>query len=98
MPHNIYQTTAEEIITATDAILQKKDGASDEMIADFLASSILNAQHAAGMAVELGLVKLDVDLYFPLFPYANYIVTSSLGQKAASVEKFKIFNLFLKIL
>lgn len=106
MPYNLYQTTAEEIIGATDAIIQIKVGASTQTIADFLTTSLQNAENAANMSVELGLVKVDVlsDLYHPSFPYANYIITGSPVQKAAMLrfvleeyEPFKIFKNRLKL-
>jgi len=105
MPYTVHQTTAEEIIGATDAILQKATGATDQMISDFLQTSLQNAQNAANMAVEIGLVRIDANLYHPLFPYANYIVTSSLPQKAAVLrfmleeyEPYKFFKNRLRIL
>jgi hypothetical protein len=104
MPFTIYQTTAEEIIGAIDAILQKKNGASDQMIADFLSTSLPNAQNAANMCVELGLATLVGTDYLPSFPYSNYIVTSNADQKAAVLrfileeyEPFKIFKTRLKL-
>src|SRR5476651_2463181 len=104
MPHSIHQTTAEEIIATTDAVLQSHGGAPEELIADFLITSLSNAQNAASMAVELGLIKLETNLYFPLFPCANYMVTSNLAQKAAVLrfileeyEPYKLFKNRLKI-
>ena len=36
MPFNMYRTTAEDIVGATDATLQKQDGADENLVADFL--------------------------------------------------------------
>lgn len=99
MPYIIYQTTAEEIISATDAILLKHNGAEIQLIADFLTTTPVNAQNAVEMAVELGLVSIDNNQqYVPKFPYANYLVTSIAHQKAAILrlilEEYYPYKLF----
>jgi hypothetical protein len=106
MPYTIYQTTAEEIIGATDAVIQKGDGANSQTVADFLATSLVNAENAANMAVELNLISVDPASgdYLPNFPYATYLVTSNPLQKAAILrfvleeyEPYKTFKYRLKI-
>lgn len=89
MAFNVSQTNAEEIIGATDAVVQKHNGADIQLIADFLATTPTNAQNAANMAVELGLIRYDgTSLYFPKLPYANYLVTSNQIQKASVLRFF----------
>ena len=106
MSYTIYQTNAEEIIGATDAVIQKTDGANHELISEFLSTSMVNAQNAAGMAVELNLIRLDEASgdYFPKFPFASYLVTGNPNQKAAILrlvleeyEPYKMFKYRLKI-
>ena len=89
MPFSISQTNAEEVIGATDAILQKHNGADVQLIADFLTTTVPNAQNAINMAIELGLVYDDgSNLYYPKLPYSNYLVTSNSIQKASVLRFF----------
>jgi len=84
MPINMYRTTAEDIVGATDATLQKQYGIDENLVADFLDIPVDNARNALGMAEQLGLIKLDhANQYLPAFPYAMYLVTSVLPHKAA---------------
>jgi len=99
MPYQISQTTAEEIISATDAVLQKNIGAGINLIAGFLTTSVPNAQNAINMAVEIGLVRQNQNQeYEPLFPYASYLCTGNAQQKAAVLrfilEEYKPYKLF----
>jgi len=100
MPYTVYQTTAEEIIGATDAVIQKGTGANENLIAEFLSTSLPNAQNASKMAVELGLVECDshTNLFTPLFPFAIYLVTANQLQKAAILrivlEEYQPYKLF----
>jgi hypothetical protein len=89
MPFSISQTNAEDVIGATDAVLQKHDGADVQLIADFLTTTTINAQNAANMAVELGLIRYDgTSLFLPKLPYSNYLVTSNAVQKASVLRFF----------
>lgn len=106
MPFTIYQTTAEEIIGATDAVIQTGTGANENLIAEFLTTSLPNAQNASKMAAEIGLIQFDAgtNLYTPIFPYAIYLVTANQLQKAAILrfvleeyEPYKLFKSRLKL-
>lgn len=104
MPFNIYQTTAEEIISSVEAVLLKRDGADVQLVANFLTTNTDNAQYAILMAVELGFIKEDDNLYYPLIPLASYLCTSNSHQKAAVLrfqleeyEPYKIFKSRLRI-
>ncbi|MEO0684367.1 MAG: hypothetical protein AAFY76_04780 [Cyanobacteria bacterium J06649_11] len=106
MPYTVYQTTAEEIIGATDAVIQAGTGADLNLISEFLVTSLPNATNAANMAVELGLIELDTatNLYSPAFPYAIYLVTANQLQKASvlrlvleTYEPYKLFKSRLKL-
>src|SRR5687767_10046858 len=98
MPFHISQTTAEEIVGATDAVIQKGTGADVALIADFLTIPNQNALNAVSMAEELRLVKKVGTTYSPLFPYATYLVTGDLQQKAAVLrfilEEYQPYKLF----
>ena len=106
MSYAIYQTTAEEIIGATDAVLQVGHEATEQFISDFLTTSLPNGGNAANMAVELGLLakNASTNQYSPKFPYAVYLVTSNSMQKAALLRfvleeyvPYKAFKSRLKI-
>lgn len=84
MSFEIYRTTAEHIIGATDAALQKKDGVDEALVAQFLDIDDDYALKALCMANQLGLLsKNDVGRFVPSFPYAIYLITSASQQKAA---------------
>lgn len=97
---SVYPTTAEEIVNATDAIVQKPTGVDAQTIADFLDINVPYAENAAKMAVELGLVQIapTTNLYRPLSPFANYLVTSNAKSKAAvlrmMLEQFEPYKFF----
>lgn len=84
MPFEIYQTTAEHLIGATDAGLQKKDGVDDSLVAEFLGIPDNQARNALCMAEQLGLVSENPDgKFIPSIPYAVYLITSVPEHKAA---------------
>jgi hypothetical protein len=106
MPFEIYLTTAEEIVGATDATLQKHTGIDVNTVAQFLdIPASPNANNAIRMAEQLGLVSLNhASEYVPSFPYAVYLVTSELQHKAAIIRlvleqfaPYKTFKTRLKI-
>lgn len=100
MASSVFPTTAEEIIGATDAILQKRSGIDAQSIADFQSTNLQYAENAAKMAVELGLARLDpaTNLYLPESPFASYLVTSAIKQKASVLrfvlEQFEPYQFF----
>jgi hypothetical protein len=84
MPVDIYPTTAENVIAATDAVLTKVQGCQDAYVAEFMDVPQVNAQNALGMACQLGLIELQADgTYCPMQPFAVYLVTARDTQKAA---------------
>ena len=87
MPYEIFRTTAEDIIGATDATLQLPEGAYDNIVAEFLDIPLDNAINALNMAVQLGLIQnAGPNQYQPLNPYAIYLITSNIAQKAALIR------------
>lgn len=100
MPNSVFPTTAEEIIGAADAILQKRSGIDAQSIADFRSTNLQYAENAAKMAVELGLAERDpgTSLFTPISPYASYLVTSDTKQKASVLrfflEQFEPYQFF----
>jgi hypothetical protein len=100
MPYSLFQTTAEEIIGASDSVLQKRTGIDAAGIADFLTTNPQYAENAAKMAVELGFATFDAasNLYLPRAPFANYLVTSDTLQKGAVLrfvlEQYEPYQFF----
>ena len=88
MPFEIYLTTAEEIVGATDAALQKNVGIDETLVAQFLdIPADPNAKNALRMAEQLGLVASNqASEYTPSHPFAIYLVTSVLQHKAATLR------------
>jgi len=83
MSFEIYQTTAEHVIGATDAVLQKQDGVDESIVAQFLDIGNNPARNALCMAEQLGLLsKNQAGLFIPSFPYAVYLITSVPQHKA----------------
>jgi len=84
MPVDIFPTTAENVIVATDAVLTKVQGCDESYVADFMDVPLINARNALGMAKELGLIELQINgNYYPLKPFSIYLVTARDNQKAA---------------
>lgn len=84
MSFEIYRTTAEHIIGATDAALQKMEGVNENLIAQFLDITEDYALNALRMAEQLGLLsKNQSGEFIPCFPYAVYLITSDPHHKAA---------------
>lgn len=83
MPFSIFPTTAEDIIGATDAALQCLDGVNAAFVAGFLDCPVDNANNALLMAEQLGLLANQDTVFHAKNPFASYLITSSLSQKAA---------------
>jgi hypothetical protein len=80
----IFPTTAEHIIAATDAVLTRPDGCDENYVAQFLDATQNNAHNALEMASQLGLItKNPHNLYVPEKPFAVYLSTAKDSQKAA---------------
>ena len=84
MPFEVYQTTAEHIIGATDAALQKLDGVDEKLVSDFLDTTIDNARAALLMAEQLTLLKeIQSGTFITYSPCSTYLCTSMRENKAA---------------
>ncbi|NJB87821.1 hypothetical protein GGR26_003607 [Lewinella marina] len=99
MAHTIPQTTAEEIVGATDCIVLSNGTATDQIIADFIGTTLANAGNAAVLSEQLGLVQRDVNnVYSKASLLSNYLVTASLDQRASILrmvlEEYDPYALF----
>lgn len=106
MPLEVFPTTAEHLIGATEAVLLKATGCNDAFVARFIDVPEENARNALQMAVQLGLVEYDPGSgYGPRRPFAVYLVTASDVQRAAILrlvledyEPFRLFKARLDVL
>ncbi|MEG6573598.1 hypothetical protein V6C31_03470 [Caldibacillus debilis] len=98
MTFEIYPTTAEHIINATDAVLLKRNGCDENFVASFMDVPDETARNALRMAEQIGLVKLCQNLYYPLCPFATYLATGNEKQKAIVIrlllEQYEPYRLF----
>ncbi len=100
MAYSIPQTTAEEIVGATDAVILANGLATVQIISDFLGTSQINGTNAVQLAQELGLVKYDANsqTYKKLSILGDYLVTSSLDKRASilrlALEEYIPYALF----
>jgi hypothetical protein len=84
MVYEIYQTTAEHIIGATDASLQIHTGVDDNLVAEFLGITNTHAHNSLHMAEQLGLLDKDrAGAFKPALPYSIYLSTSKRQHKSA---------------
>ncbi|MEX0801814.1 MAG: hypothetical protein WD688_00575 [Candidatus Binatia bacterium] len=84
MPYEIYQTTAENVIAATDAALQKPEGVDETLITAFLNATPTIARDTLQMAKELSLLKEgQPDLFMPDAKCGLYLCTAERESKAA---------------
>ncbi len=91
MPVDIFPTTAENVIVATDAVLTKVQGCDESYVADFMDVPLINARNALGMAKELGLIELQTNgNYYPLKPFSIYLVCCKLSKNCLSSIQEKI--------
>ncbi len=106
MGYEIFRTTAEHIIGATDAALQKSDGVDAHLVADFLDIPEDSAQNALLMASQLTFLSPDSSstIFKTSSPCAIYLCTSSRDDKAAVLrfvleqyEPYKMFKFRLVI-
>lgn len=99
MPFDIYQTTAEQVIGATDAALQSLSGVDEQAVAVFLDTTPDHARNALRMAVQLGLLTERAhNDYVSLSLCAKFLVTSVREEKAAVfrfvLEQYTPFHVF----
>lgn len=84
MPFEIPQTTAENVIAATDAVLSKPPECDLNYIAQFIDLPVSSAEQALTIATQLGLIEKSASSrYSAKPPFAEYLVTSRDMQKAA---------------
>lgn len=84
MPFEVYKTTAEHVIGATDAALQKPDGVDQQIVAGFLDTTVDNAHNALIMAEQLSLLKqVQAGHFITCSPCSIYLCTSVRENKAA---------------
>src|ERR1044072_7373819 len=84
MPDEVYPTTAENVIAATDAALQKPDGVDETLVTTFLNTTTANARNALQMAAELSLLKEDPADNFKIDSKCSlYLCTAERANKAA---------------
>jgi len=105
MPYNIFRTTADHVIGATDAALQNSAGVNVQMVADFLDTQQDSALNALKMAEQIGLLsENNTSLFEVASPCATYLITSSRDSKAAILrfileqyEPYKTFKFRLNV-
>ncbi|MEQ1546498.1 hypothetical protein [Methyloglobulus sp.] len=84
MPFEIYLTSAENVIAATDAALQKPDGVDDALVSAFLDTTPAYALDALKMAKELSLLKeSQPGIYVPDAKCGLYLCTAVRESKSA---------------
>lgn len=84
MTVQVYRTTAEHVVAATDAALQRPTGVTKKTLAAFLDIPEDSAAAALSMAAQLGfLAKSGTQKFKVVFPYASYLITSDRQEKAA---------------
>jgi hypothetical protein len=84
MPYEIFQTTAENVIAATDAALQKPEGVDEALVTVFLNTTPSNARDTLQMAKELSLLKEEQPgLFVPDAKCGLYLCTAERESKAA---------------
>lgn len=84
MSFEVYPTTAESIVGATDAALQLPHGVTEEVISQFLDVPPPSARNALKMATQLGLLEeIKAGVFTPRHPLAAYLVSGSLPARAA---------------
>jgi hypothetical protein len=99
MSFEIFRTTAEHIIGATDVALQDADGVDDQRVAAFLDTTPDYARDALRMGAQLGLLTEKAgSVFVTASPCVKYLVTSVREEKGAVfrfvLEQYKPFNVF----
>ncbi len=99
MPPEVFPTTAENVISATDAVLAYPGGCGEANAAEFMETPVDSARYALQMAAQLGLVEQDAaGLYRSRAPLAVYLVTAESQQKAAVmrlvIENYEPYRIF----
>lgn len=99
MAFEVYRTTAEQVIGAADAALQRTSPVSEETVAVFLDTTNDFAREALKMAVQLSLLReKGPEAFVVASPCAKYLVTSVREEKAAVfrflLEQYEPFAVF----
>lgn len=99
MAYEILPTTAEQIISATDAVLLK-NGCDAQFVSSFLDIPEDVSGNALIMAQQIGLVNFDntTNLFHSVSPFATYLVTCNDKQKAIVIrlliEQYEPYKFF----
>lgn len=88
MPYEIYPTTAENIISATDAALQKVDGVAENLVAEFMDTTPNYARDALGMAKELALLQEQNNGTFIPNSRCSIYLCTAIHQSKAAILRF----------
>ena len=99
MPFEVFPSTAENLVGATDAALQAPRGVTADTVAQFLDIPAPCALNALKMATQLGLLEeRKAGVFATVHPLAPYLVTGSLPSRAAilrlALEVFPPFKTF----
>lgn len=99
MPYEIYQTSAENVIAATDAALQKPEGVDATLVSAFIDTTQTYAHDALQMARELSFLKEpQTGLFMPDAKCGLYLCTSLRENKAAilryMLEQYEPYRTF----
>lgn len=105
MPYEIYQASAENVIAATDAALQKPEGVDENLVSDFIDTTPAYARDALNMARELTLLRESQPGQFvPDAKCALYLCTAVRESKAAILryileqyEPYRTFKIRLEL-
>jgi len=103
MPYEIFQTTAENVIAATDAVLLKPAGVDKILVSAFLDTTPAYAHDSLRMAKELSLVKEPKpDRFVPDAKCGLYLCTAIRESKAAILryvlEQYEPYRSFKALL
>lgn len=99
MPYEIYQTSAENVIAATDAALQKPEGVDATLVAAFIDTTPTYAHDALQMARELSFLREpQAGLFMQDAKCGLYLCTSMRESKAAilryMLEQYEPYRTF----
>jgi len=99
MAYEIFPTTAENLIGATEAALEKPAGIEEGLVAQFLDITADSARNALRMAVQLSLLReLRANVFVPNHPFAQYLLVSSGSSRAVILrlllEQYEPYRIF----
>lgn len=99
MPRPFSPATAEQVVTAVDAVVMSGNAARPDFVADFMDLPVPQAEAALELAVDLGLLSVTGGNYSALSPLCRFLATPNIPQRAAvlrvvleSYDPFVIFR------